>query len=147
MSTEETYPVHVHIGKEGFATTIHASNYQLMADEPKSVGGTDLGPTPYDYLLSSLGACTAMTVQMYAKRKEWPLEGVEVQLRHSKDYHQDCIDCEVSTAKVDIIERQIDFKGNLDEKQIDRLLKIADKCPVHKTLTTTTVIKTTLLDT
>jgi putative redox protein len=145
MATEETYPVQVTIGKDGLLTTIHANDYQLTADEPKEVGGSGLGPTPYDYLLSSLGACTAMTLRLYASRKEWPLEGVEVQLRHSKDYHEDCIKCESSTSKVDIIERSIQFKGELDEKQIKRLLIIADKCPVHKTLTSQTIIETTLV--
>ncbi len=146
MSTEETYPVRVTIGQEGFMTTIHASDYQLTADEPKSVGGSGLGPTPYDYLLSSLGACTAMTLRLYAGRKKWPLEGVEVQLRHSNDYYQDCVKCEASTSKVDVIERQIHLKGDLDEEQIKRLLNIADKCPVHKTLISQTVIKTTLIE-
>lgn len=146
MSTEEQYPIKVSIGKEGFLTTIQAKGYQLAADEPKEVGGSGLGPTPYDYLLSSLGACTAMTLRMYASRKQWPLEGVEVYLKHAQDYHQDCMHCEKSSAKVDIIERQIQLIGDLDEQQIKRLMNIADKCPVHKTLTSTTIIKTTQLE-
>ncbi|MGH1335652.1 MAG: OsmC family protein [Aureispira sp.] len=146
MSAEENYPVRVSIGQEGFLTTIQAGVHQLIADEPKSLGGSDKGPNPYDYLLSSLGACTVITMRMYATRKEWPLEGVEVQLRHSKDYYKDCMDCEATSAKVDIIERRIQLKGDLDEQQIKRLMKIADKCPVHKTLTPQIIIKTTRIE-
>ena len=142
MNTEEKYPVRVSIGPKGFLTTIHAGAHQLTADEPKSLGGNDQGPNPYDYLLSSLGTCTVMTMRMYAMRKEWPLEGVEVQLRYSKDYYKDCMNCEETSTKIDIIERQIQLQGALDEQQIKRLMNIADKCPVHKTLTTQTVIKT-----
>lgn len=143
MNTTD-YLVHVSNEKGAFQTAIQAGNHALVADEPRDVGGTDIGPTPYDLLLSSLGACTAMTLRMYAERKEWDLQKVEVALNHSKDYHQDCEECEKSGTKIDIIQRVIRLYGNLDEDQIKRLMNIADKCPVHKTLTSTTVIKTQL---
>ncbi|BDS14768.1 OsmC family protein [Aureispira anguillae] len=144
--TSKTYPVTVTIGQNGFTSEIKAGNHNLKADEPTAVGGNDLGPSPYDLLLSSLGACTAMTLKMYASRKGWDLKEVVVELSHSKDYYKDCMDCEETGTKVDLIERQIHIKGDLDEKQLERMMKIADKCPVHKTLTSETIIKTTLAE-
>ena len=144
MNTPTDYLVHVSTGQEGFKTYIRTGSHQLIVDEPASVGGTNEGPTPYGLLLASLGACTAMTLRMYADRKKWPLETVEVALNHSQDYHQDCMACAESNAKIDVIQRVIQLHGNLDEAQIKRLMDIADKCPVHKTLTSTTVIKTRL---
>lgn len=143
MNTKE-YLVHVSTGKDGFQTSIQAGNHALIADEPAEVGGHDQGPTPYGLLLSSLGACTAMPLRMYADRKQWNLQQVEVALNHSKDYHEDCEDCEQTGTKIDIIERVIYLHGDLDADQIKRLMKIADRCPVHKTLTSSTVIKTQL---
>lgn len=140
------HSVIVTIGQNGFTSDIQIGKHQIIADEPIDVGGNNEGPSPYELLLSSLGACTAMTLKMYASRKEWKLEKVLVELSHSKDYHEDCVDCEKSSAKVDIIQRRIHIEGDLDEKQIDRLMNIADKCPVHKTLTSETVIKTTLAE-
>jgi putative redox protein len=122
------------IGAEGFTTEILAGPHSLRADEPIRVGGNDYGPTPYDLLLSSLGACTAMTLRMYADRKKWPLEEVTVHLSHSKTHANDCESCDQSQSKIDLIEKKIRIKGDLDEKQRQRLLEIADKCPVHKTL-------------
>lgn len=146
MQTPDDHFVKVVLGQEGYQTKIQAGNHQLVADEPVEVGGQDTGTTPYGLLLSSLGACTAMTLRMYANRKEWPLEKIEVSLSHTKDYYQDCLDCEKTDTKIDIIERVIQLHGDLDEKQIKRLMNIANKCPVHKTLTTTTVINTHLAD-
>lgn len=142
--TIQDFPVVVTIGKNGFTSDIQAGKHQFKADEPIAVGGADLGPSPYDLLLSSLGACTVMTLRMYANRKDWALDEVQVALKHSKDYYKDCEDCERSEAKMDIIERVIVLKGELDQKQRERLLTIANKCPVHKTLTSTTIINTTV---
>jgi putative redox protein len=132
-------------GNDSFTTEIKAGKHLLTADEPVSVGGNDFGPSPYNYLLSALGACTSMTLQMYAKRKGWILESVKVHLSHNKDYHQDCEACETSGTKIDIIKRSIEIEGELDGKQRERLMEIADKCPVHKTLHSEIKVKTTEL--
>ncbi|MBL4707944.1 MAG: OsmC family protein [Flavobacteriales bacterium] len=124
----------VQTNEESLTTEIKAGKHHFLADEPEEVGGSDLGPTPYDLLSSALGACTSMTLQMYAKRKKWDLKEAKVHLDHNKDYAQDCDDCEKSSAKIDHFNRRLELKGDLDEKQKQRLLEIADKCPVHKTL-------------
>jgi putative redox protein len=131
-------------GEGLFPQLISASGHALRADEPVAVGGTDSGPGPYDLLLSALGACTAMTVRMYAERKKWPLENVLVTLQHSKIHVDDCANCENSEQKIDFISRQIRFEGPLDDAQRQRLLEIADKCPVHRTLTSEIRIETKL---
>jgi putative redox protein len=118
----------------GFAQEIVVGPHRLTADEPIEVGGKDSGPSPYDLLLAALGSCTSMTVAMYARTKKWPLESVTVNLRHSKIHATDCRDCETKEGKIDRIEREIDFVGELDAEQRKRLLEIADKCPVHRTL-------------
>lgn len=118
----------------GFAQEIVAGPHRLTADEPIEAGGKDLGPGPYDLLLAALGSCTSMTVAMYARLKKWPLESVTVNLRHSKIHATDCRDCETKEGKIDRIEREIHLAGNLDAEQQKRLLEIADKCPVHRTL-------------
>jgi len=125
---------------DGFAQVIHAGRHRLAADEPVSAGGTDTGPSPYDFLLAALGACTSMTVALYARRKSWPLEEVTVHLRHSKIYAADCAECETREGLLDRIERDIHFAGPLSSEQISRLLEIAEKCPVHRTLTSEIVI-------
>jgi len=126
--------VAVQTDHESFTTQIKAGTHRFLADEPEEVGGNNLGPNPYDLLTAGLGACTSMTLHMYAKRKKWPLEDVIVHLDHHKDYSKDCEDCEKSSTKIDHFTRTIELKGELDEKQQQRLLEIADKCPVHKTL-------------
>lgn len=121
---------------------IKAGRHEFIADEPLGIGD-DAGPDPYNLLLSSLAACTIMTVQMYAKRKKWPLESVDLSISTHKVHAKDCDDCESDpNARVDIIERQISFSGDLTADQIDRLTDIASKCPVHRTLTSETVIRT-----
>ena len=113
---------------------IAAGPHALLADEPARLGGNNSGPTPYDLLLSGLGACTTMTLRMYADRKGWPLERASVSLRHNKIHAEDCADCETKSGKLDHIDREITLEGPLDEEQRARLLEIADKCPVHRTL-------------
>ena len=118
----------------GFAQKIVVGPHRLTADEPIEVGGKGTGPSPYDLLLAALGSCTSMTVSLYARTKKWPLESVTVNLRHSKIHATDCGDCETKKGKIDRIERDIHFVGTLDPEQRRRLLEIADKCPVHRTL-------------
>ena len=120
--------------ERGFRTEIISNGFPLVADEPRQVGGTNTGPTPYDYLLTALGSCTAMTLRMYADKKEWPLEAVTVRLSHRKIHARDCAECESAEGFVDTIEREVDLEGPLDDAQRARLLEIADRCPVHKTL-------------
>ncbi|WP_417236000.1 alpha/beta fold hydrolase [Bizionia paragorgiae] len=131
--------------EEGFTTQLRSGNHNLIADEPLSFGGNDFGPSPYDYVSAGLSACTAMTVQMYAKRKQWDLDNIEVHTSYSKTHAEDCANCEENSAKIDTFKRTIKLTGQLDDKQIKRLLQIADKCPVHKTLHSVAQIITTLV--
>lgn len=129
-------------GSTNVQVRIKTGRHELIADEPLGVGD-DMGPDPYSLMLSSLAACTIMTLRMYAKRKNWPLEDIELSLSTHKVHAKDCEDCESDpNARVDIIERQIKFIGDLTSDQIDRLTDIASKCPVHRTLTSETVIRT-----
>lgn len=130
--------------KNSYTTEIKAGQHHLTADEPKAVGGNNLGPDPYGLLLASLGACTGMTLRMYANRKNWSLTEINVHLEHSKVYEEDCMHCDDKDQKIDNIDRILQLEGDLSEAQRNRLLEIADKCPVHKTLSTQTDIKTTL---
>ncbi|MEL6963501.1 MAG: bifunctional alpha/beta hydrolase/OsmC family protein [Pseudomonadota bacterium] len=122
-------------GEGKFTQLVRAGSHHLVADEPKSFGGDDRGAGPYDYLLAGLGACTSMTVRMYADRKGWPVERMIIGLSHAKVHAEDCADCETQGGKIDEIVRTIQIDGDLDEEQRARLLEIADKCPVHRTLT------------
>lgn len=135
--------VAVRLGQEGFTTEVMVRQHSLTADEPPKVGGNDFGPTPYELLTAGLGACTAMTMQMYARRKKWDLQEVIVQLDHNKDYAADCENCDDPKSKIDHFDRYIEMKGNLDEQQRVRLLEIADKCPVHRTLHSEIQVNTT----
>lgn len=126
--------VYVRTGKEAYRTEVIAGGHSLVADEPKKLGGTDLGPTPYDLLLAALGSCTSITLRMYADRKGWPVDAIGVALTHRRLHASDCEDCEAGGGKLDRIERQISLEGDLSEKERERMLEIADKCPVHKTL-------------
>ncbi len=122
------------IGQTLYRTDILANGHHLVADEPRSVGGGNLGPTPYDLLVSGLGACTCMTLRMYADRKNWPVESISVKLKHQKIHADECQSCETQSGKLDQIDLEIDIKGELDQDQKKRMLEIAQKCPVHRTL-------------
>ncbi len=128
----------------GLTQEIIVGPHKLTADEPPPVG-IDSGPTPYDLLISALGACTAMTLTLYAKHKQWPLESINVVLRHSKIHAEDCAECETKEGKVDRIERAIELGGPLSPEQRDRLIEIANKCPVHRTLKSEIDIQTKLV--
>jgi len=124
---------------------VQSGRHQLVVDEPVADGGTDAGPTPYDLLLAALGACTAMTVRMYARRKGWPLDDIEVRLRHEKIHARDCAECETKEGRLDHVEREIALHGALDASQRARLLEIANRCPVHRTLISEIHVSTRLV--
>ena len=138
--------VTVHGAATGFVQRIETGRHTLAGDEPAAVGGTDQGPSPYEFLLAALGACTAATLRMYADRKGWPLEEVEVRVTHEKIHAADCADCETRDGRVDRIARHLTLAGPLDDAQRARLLEIANSCPVHRTLTSETRIDTVLAD-
>jgi putative redox protein len=121
----------------GLEQEIQARGHRWLADEPLEAGGGDGGPNPYELLLSALGACTAMTVRLYASRKGWPLEGVEVVLRHERIYAQDCENCDSPNARLERITKRLALHGPLEEAQRQRLAEIAERCPVQRTLTST----------
>lgn len=146
LSAAEGEVVVAEAGTGKFTQAVLAGRHQLIADEPVSLGGDDLGPGPYDYVLAGLGACTSMTVRMYAERKGWPLKRAVVRLNHQKIHAEDCADCETKSGKLDEIERELSFEGDLDQEQRARLLEIADKCPVHRTLTHEIKIRSKLSD-
>jgi len=133
-----------HIGEEHYRSDIYAGPHRLTADEPRDVGGSDAGPNPYGLLTAALGACTSITLRMYADRKQWPLKGVTVRLKHDKIYSKDCEECENKEGKVDNFERVLELEGDLTPEQRQRLLEIADKCPVHNTLSHVSRIVTKL---
>ena len=141
----EPSEVVVHGSAKGFAQEVTIGGHRLTVDEPAAAGGTDTGPGPYDLLLAALGSCTSMTVGLYARRKQWPLEAVRVRLRHAKVHAADCEDCETKAGLLDRIERDIELVGLLDPEQRARLLEIANKCPVHRTLISEIAILTRLL--
>lgn len=132
------------LGATGYTTEIMVRQHSLQADEPLSVGGNDFGPSPYDLVSAGLGACTAMTLQMYARRKKWDLQEVKVHLEHYKDYASDMMDMENKSSQIDHFDRVLELEGDLNEEQKERLLEIANKCPVHRTLHQDVEVKTWL---
>jgi uncharacterized OsmC-like protein len=133
--TDKTPEVIVHGTADGFRQDVVVGNHSLVADEPVSAGGGDAGPDPYDYLLTALGACTSMTVGLYARRKQMPLENITVSLRHSRIYAKDCEECETKEGTLDRIDVEVDLTGPLSTEQRAKLMEIAGKCPVHRSLT------------
>ena len=142
---ETDFPIVARLAAEDrYTTQIMVRKHGLTADEPESIGGNDFGPGPYELVSAGLGACTSMTLHMYARRKKWDLKEVIVHLNHGKDYAEDCENCEDPKSKIDHFERVLEIKGNLDETQRKRLLEIADRCPVHRTLEGQVKISTVL---
>lgn len=125
----------------GYAHRIESRAHVLTADEPTELGGTDQGPTPYELLLAALGSCSAITVRIYANRKNWPLEDVTVQVTLDRIHAKDCEDCEQETGFVDVFVKEVDLQGPLTSEQRQRLTEIADRCPVHRTLSGATKIQ------
>ena len=137
-------PPHVIVrGKAaGFAQEIEIGPHRLKGDEPVAFGGTETGPSPYDFLMTALGTCTSMTISYYARSKGWPLEKVTVSLRHAKIHAIDCAECETKVGKIDRIEVEIELTGKLTTEQRAKLMEMADRCPVHQTLTSEINIRT-----
>jgi putative redox protein len=130
--------------KSGLSQEIVTGEHKLRADEPSPIG-TDTGPSPYELLLASLGACTSMTLRLYANRKGWDLQRITVRLQHFRIHAEDCLDCETKEGFLDRIEKEIEVTGSLDETQKRRLIEIAEHCAVHKTLTSEISIRTSLV--
>ena len=128
-----------------FSQLIQSDDHQWVADEPSSVGGSNLGPDPYEHLLAALGACTAMTMRMYANRKKWPVENISIELDHARDHGADCSECDEEHKQIDVITRSISITGDLDDEQRNRIMEIADKCPVHRTMHNKLVVKTNVV--
>ncbi len=144
VTTEERRAVVVRGAATGFAQEIRVGPHRLAADEPRGAGGGDSGPSPYDLLLAALGSCTSMTIALYARRKGWALDAVTVTLRHAKIHAVDCAECETKEGRIDRIERDITLVGALTDEQRARLLEIAERCPVHRTLVSEIDIRTRL---
>ena len=140
--TDEREWITAHTGASGFRTEITAGLHALVADEPRALGGTGMGPTPYELLLAALSSCMAMTLRIYADRKGWPLESVRIQLRTERAHEKDCEECELSEVGIPRVARRIELDGPLTDEQRARLLQIADRCPVKQTLTRGIVVET-----
>lgn len=147
-TAEDTRPaidagkVLVQEGNQKFLRQVYSDDHTWLADEPKKMGGSNLGPDPYEHLLAALGTCTSMTMRMYANRKQWPLTGADVLVTHSREHVTDCEDCENKPAKLEVLDREITLFGDLTDEQRARLLEIADRCPVHRTLEADLEIRT-----
>jgi putative redox protein len=139
--SEDQQEVVVHGNGEVLHQEVFIGSHRLAADEPEDSGGYDRGPDPYDLLLASLGACTSITITMYAQSEGLPLEGVTTRLRHSSVHADDCAECETEEGKIDWIELDIELDGPLSDEQRSQLLEIAEKCPVHQTLTSETILR------
>lgn len=127
-----------------FTQHVYSDSHYWLADEPLAVGGNNAGPDPYEHLLAALGTCTAMTLRMYASRKGLPLQHVSVELQHTRDYHHDCLGCGEEPMQIEVLQRVVTLRGDLSPQQTERLLQIADRCPVHRTLHSELQVKTVL---
>lgn len=143
-TSESEEMVMARIDEGPFLTEILAGEHHMLADEPESVGGDDLGPNPYQFLAAGLGACTAMTLRMYADRKKWPLTEVKVHLNYDNDYEDHARNCENMEKRMGRFERMLEIKGDLEQSQVDKLVEIANKCPVHKTMEKGVSVETSL---
>jgi uncharacterized OsmC-like protein len=144
LPTQEPRNVVVEGPIAGFRTEVAVGSHHFTVDEPVPVGGTDTGPSPYEFLLAALGACTAMTLRLYADRQKWPLERADVRLRHRKVHAKDCVDCETKPTRMDVVDRVLILHGALSEEQRTKLVEIANRCPVHQTLGSKIEMNTTL---
>lgn len=135
----------VKVGQDALLADVQAGRHTWFVDEPVAVGGQDRGPTPYDLLLSALGACTAITLRLYANQKKWPLEAIEVRLSHQRVHQQDCEKCEMAGETLEEVRKELRLLGPLTEEQRQRLETVSQKCPVQKTLMSGLRISTTLL--
>lgn len=131
---------------DSFTTEIFAAGHSLLADEPASAGGNNAGPSPYDLLAAALASCTTMTLKMYAAHKEIDLQSVTVTVRHGKVHAKDCSDCESTSGRIDEFQRELTLDGDLSDEQRQRMLQIADKCPVHRTLHGEVKVRTILTE-
>ena len=145
MTTSDRPGVIVHGAASGFAQRVTVGRHELKADEPVDAGGTDTGPSPYDLLSAALGTCTSMTIGYFVRQRKWPLESVTVEVRHSKVHATDCASCDTKEGRIDRLERTIVLNGQLSEEQRQELLRIAERCPVHRTLTSKIDIQTSLV--
>ena len=141
QTDKEAPHIVVHGGADSFRQEIVAGKHHLIADEPISVGGGDAGPDPYDYLLAALGVCTSMTIGFYARRNHMPLENITVSLWHSRIHARDCDECETKEGMLDRIDVEVELTGSLSAEQHAKLMDVAEKCPVHRTLTSEINIK------
>jgi putative redox protein len=135
QTDKDTPHIVVHGGAENFQQEVTAGKHRLVADESVNVGGGDAGPDPYDYLLAALGVCTSMTVGFYARRNKWPLENITVSLWHSRIHAKDCEECQTKEGMLDRIDVEVQLTGPLTPEQHAKLMEVAAKCPVHRTLT------------
>ena len=129
---------------DSFRTEIAAAGHALIADEPAGVGGSDEGPSPYDLLSAALASCTTMTLKMYASRKDWPVRSITADVSHGRIHAKDCEDCSTTEGRIDVFHRRISIDGDIDDDQRQRMLEIADKCPVHRTLHNEIKVRTEL---
>lgn len=144
--SKDVHKGHVYVEEKDhkFAQNVYSDSHHWLADEPTTVGGNNSGPDPYEHLLAALGTCTSMTIRMYANRKKWPLENIGINLYHERSYNKDCQQCDEAPQQIDYLNREITLEGDLDNEQREKLLEIADKCPVHKTLHEHLVVNTKL---